>query len=45
MSAHAKLLFMQKKIKQEIERERANNNEKLCGQVDSGGPLACRSCC
>lgn len=45
MSAHAKLLFMQKKIKQEIERERANNNEKRHRQVDSRGPLACWSCC
>lgn len=45
MSAHAKLLFMQKKIKQEIERERANNNETLRRQVDSRGPLACWSCC
>lgn len=46
MSAHAKLLFMQKKIKQEIERGsgRANNNETLRSQVDSRGPLACRSC-
>lgn len=45
MSVHAKLLFMQKKIKQEIERERANNNEKIHRQVDSCGPLACWSCC
>lgn len=44
MSEHAKLLFMQKKIKQEIERERANNNEKIHRQVDSCGPLACWSC-
>lgn len=45
MSEHAKLLFMQKKIKQEIERDRANTNEKLYRQVDSCGPLACWSCC
>lgn len=45
MSAHAKLLFMQKKIKREIEKERANNNEKHHRRVDSGGPLACWSCC
>lgn len=45
MSAHAKLLFMQKKIKREIERGRANNDEELRRQVDSGGPLACWSCC
>lgn len=40
MSEHAKLLFMQKKIKQELERDRANTNETLHRQVDSRGPLA-----
>lgn len=44
MSVHAKLLFMQKKIKQEMERERANNDEKLHRQVGCGGPLARCSC-
>lgn len=46
MSEHAKLLFMQKKIKQEIGRNRANNNnEELHTQVGSRGLLACWSCC